>query len=60
MLTIQEGEAMRAKERADGTISSTGANAFKDLTDLQNDEFIVSSTVSLAQAVHSTFCQYVY
>lgn len=49
MLSAQEAEAARAKAR-DGNNSGTearkgdeGKAAFEDMTDLENDEFVVSS-----------------
>jgi hypothetical protein len=43
MLTAEEAELARANERADGIQFRVGEKAFDDLTDLQNDEFIVST-----------------
>lgn len=45
MLTMREVQVARAKENAEkggvSNIQNIGTHAFDDLTDLQNDEFIV-------------------
>ncbi len=54
MRTIQEAQEMRVKDagRANGQVK-IGERAFDDLTDLQNDEFIVSgSRMAYPTVVH--------
>ncbi|KAF8813474.1 allantoate permease [Phlegmacium glaucopus] len=52
MLSASEAEAQRSKE--DGDPHTLGRHAFDDLTDLQNDEFIVSRFQSLGVTVVDT------